>query len=197
MKTPRLIVANINSASIEKVILSYSLDHEVEFAQHKKSLLNDLDSNSDVYLIELNNPSERNLLKSLEEKKIWSIVIVKDNSLLREVVGYTHSICLYPQYTTQELHTAITKILALLKSINEAARPAFSKQTLINPDVSKILTQREQEMLLDITKGKMYKEIADTKGITIGTVKQHLHKIYNKMNVTNKIEALNKCSVGL
>jgi DNA-binding NarL/FixJ family response regulator len=164
---------------------------------HKQSLLQKLDEDSDAYVIELNNLTGRNLLKCLEEKKIWSIVIVKDSSLLREVMSCTHTVCLYPQYTINELHTAITKILALLKSQNEVARPVFTKQAIMNPHLAKILTLREQEMLADITKGKMYKEIADNKGITLGTVKQHIHKIYNKMQVNNKIEALNMCSMGV
>jgi len=38
----------------------------------------------------------------------------------------------------------------------------------------------------------LYKEIAELLGITIGTVKQHIHKIYDKLQVTNKTEAINK-----
>jgi DNA-binding NarL/FixJ family response regulator len=197
MKSLRLILANTNLTAVEKVILLHHQSHEFEVVIHKQSLLQKLDEGSDAYVIELNNLTGRNLLKCLEEKKIWSIVIVKDSSLLREVVGCTHTVCLYPQYTINELHTAMTKILALLKSQNEVARPVFSKQAIINPHLSKILTLREQEMLADITQGKMYKEIAETKGITLGTVKQHIHKIYNKMQVNNKIEALNMCSMGV
>lgn len=197
MNSSRLLVAANNFTSFEKMLLSHRQNTEFEIIGHRQALLQKLNSNSDLYIIELNNLSGRSLIKCLEEKNIWSIVIVKDSALLREVVSCTHTVCLYPQYTVYELHTAITKILALLKSQNEVARPVFSKQAIINPHLSKILTLREQEMLADITQGKMYKEIAETKGITLGTVKQHIHKIYNKMRVNNKIEALNMCSMGV
>ena len=54
------------------------------------------------------------------------------------------------------------------------------------------LTAREMELLTLLSKGLLYKEIGDHMGITIGTVKQHIHKIYDKLEVTNKTEAINK-----
>ncbi|MBK9736456.1 MAG: response regulator transcription factor [Saprospiraceae bacterium] len=53
------------------------------------------------------------------------------------------------------------------------------------------LTNRELELLELLSKGLLYKEIADQLGITIGTVKQHIHKIYDKLQVSNKTEAIN------
>ncbi|MFZ1562250.1 MAG: LuxR C-terminal-related transcriptional regulator [Saprospiraceae bacterium] len=32
--------------------------------------------------------------------------------------------------------------------------------------------------------------------ITIGTVKQHIHKIYDKLQVSNKTEAINKLNTN-
>jgi len=54
------------------------------------------------------------------------------------------------------------------------------------------LTKREMELLDQLSKGLLYKEIAEVLGITIGTVKQHIHKIYDKLQVNNKTEAINK-----
>ena len=61
-------------------------------------------------------------------------------------------------------------------------------------DVSKELplTKREYELLEQLAKGLLYKEIALVLGITIGTVKQHIHKIYGKLQVNNRTEAINK-----
>jgi DNA-binding NarL/FixJ family response regulator len=50
---------------------------------------------------------------------------------------------------------------------------------------------REMELLTLLSKGLLYKEIASTLGITIGTVKQHIHHIYDKLQVSNKTEAIN------
>ncbi len=54
------------------------------------------------------------------------------------------------------------------------------------------ITNREQELLALLSQGMLYKEIGDQLGITIGTVKQHIHKIYDKLQVTNRTEAINK-----
>ena len=54
------------------------------------------------------------------------------------------------------------------------------------------ITTREKELLEHLAKGLLYKEIADIMGITTGTVKQHIHKIYEKLQVSNRTEAINK-----
>jgi DNA-binding NarL/FixJ family response regulator len=54
------------------------------------------------------------------------------------------------------------------------------------------LSARENELLQLLAKGLYYKEIADKLGITTGTVKQHIHKIYDKLHVQNRTEAINK-----
>lgn len=54
------------------------------------------------------------------------------------------------------------------------------------------LTDREFELLKVLADGLLYKEIAIQLDITIGTVKQHIHKIYHKLQVNNRTEAVNK-----
>lgn len=58
------------------------------------------------------------------------------------------------------------------------------------------ISAREMELLQLLAKGLLYKEIADKLGITAGTVKQHIHKIYDKLQVNNKTEAINKLRKG-
>jgi DNA-binding NarL/FixJ family response regulator len=54
------------------------------------------------------------------------------------------------------------------------------------------ITEREKEILSLLGKGLLYKEIAEQLHITTGTVKQHLHKIYEKLHVQNRTEAIIK-----
>jgi len=54
------------------------------------------------------------------------------------------------------------------------------------------ITDREKEILTLLGKGLLYKEIAEQLHITTGTVKQHLHKIYEKLHVQNRTEAIIK-----
>jgi DNA-binding NarL/FixJ family response regulator len=65
------------------------------------------------------------------------------------------------------------------------------KQTTPTTDVH-ILTKREQEILALLAKGYLYKEIADQLGITPGTVRVHLHSVYEKLHVSSRTEAVVK-----
>ncbi|MBL7739132.1 MAG: response regulator transcription factor [Chitinophagaceae bacterium] len=55
-----------------------------------------------------------------------------------------------------------------------------------------LLTKRENELLQLLSKGLLYKEISDRLCISLNTVKQHIHNIYEKLHVQNRTEALNK-----
>lgn len=55
-----------------------------------------------------------------------------------------------------------------------------------------LLSNREREVLELLSKGYLYKEIADRLDITLSTVKRHLNHIYEKLQVQNKTEAVNK-----
>jgi DNA-binding NarL/FixJ family response regulator len=58
--------------------------------------------------------------------------------------------------------------------------------------VNQLLSKREQEVLELLSKGFMYKEIADKLFVTLSTIKRHLNHIYQKLQVQNKTEAINK-----
>ena len=55
-----------------------------------------------------------------------------------------------------------------------------------------LLSKREQEILALLAKGYLYKEIADQLGITPGTVRVHLHTVYEKLHVSSRTEAVVK-----
>jgi DNA-binding NarL/FixJ family response regulator len=68
----------------------------------------------------------------------------------------------------------------------------FHNQERQMTDAANILSKREKEILELISKGFLYKEIADKVDISFGTVRQHLNNVYTKLHVHNKTEAINK-----
>jgi DNA-binding NarL/FixJ family response regulator len=60
------------------------------------------------------------------------------------------------------------------------------------PPAPVALSQREQEVLAGITRGFTYDEIAHRMGITRHTVQTFVRRIYAKLEVSSKIEAINK-----
>lgn len=73
------------------------------------------------------------------------------------------------------------------KVIQYFSRISISEMNYLLDDLSK----RENEILLLLSKGLLYKEIAQELSIALGTVKQHIHKIYRKLQVNNRTEAIN------
>jgi NarL family two-component system response regulator LiaR len=66
------------------------------------------------------------------------------------------------------------------------------QETKVQVQTLSILTVTEKEVLELLAQGLLYKEIADKKNVTIDTIKKHIGNIYRKLQVTNKIEAINK-----
>jgi DNA-binding NarL/FixJ family response regulator len=59
------------------------------------------------------------------------------------------------------------------------------------PEVDR-LSDRERQVLLALAEGQQYKEIADTLGISINTVRKYIKSIYEKLQVNTRTEAIRK-----
>jgi len=67
-----------------------------------------------------------------------------------------------------------------------ATRPQVYNQSLDT------LSNREAEILQLLSKGLLYKEIANQLNIAQETVRKHVYHIYEKLHVNNRVEAVNK-----
>jgi DNA-binding NarL/FixJ family response regulator len=75
-----------------------------------------------------------------------------------------------------------SKALALLRQ-----PPKTDTEKEENP-----LSSRETDVLLQLSKGLNYNEIADNLIISPSTVRKHIENIYKKLQVRNKMEAVKK-----
>ena len=57
---------------------------------------------------------------------------------------------------------------------------------------AKNLTPKEIEVLQLLKQGYLYKEVAQLQQVKIDTVKKHVKNIYKKLQVRNRMEAINK-----
>jgi DNA-binding NarL/FixJ family response regulator len=76
----------------------------------------------------------------------------------------------------------------LMSRVAELAQ-AYEGYEGLNAHAAEELTRREQEVLDLISAGHTNQEIADTLIIELGTVKNHVHNILKKLNVTSRREA--------
>ena len=78
----------------------------------------------------------------------------------------------------------------LVQFFMQQNNPGYNNQ--VQNKAADSLSSREKEVLTLVSKGLLYKEIANQLNISFHTVKQHIGKIYEKLHVQNKTEALNK-----
>ncbi|HSC38920.1 MAG TPA: response regulator transcription factor [Chitinophagaceae bacterium] len=104
--------------------------------------------------------------------------------------------------------TAPGKLLDAIKELSEGGAPmssqiarkvvaAFSKakpttEEAASADDIAALSNREKEILELLSKGMLYKEIANSLYISPETVRKHVYHIYEKLHVNNRVEAVNK-----
>ena len=55
-----------------------------------------------------------------------------------------------------------------------------------DPDIAAYLTERERELVLLVVQGLSNKHIARRLGVTEGTVKVHLHNVFQKLGIPNR-----------
>jgi DNA-binding NarL/FixJ family response regulator len=97
--------------------------------------------------------------------------------------------------------TSPQRILESIKELSQGGSPMSSNiaRKLLNiflddKKVTKkeILSDRENDVLQLLAGGLLYKEISDRLNIAHGTVRQHIHNIYEKLHVKNRTEAVNR-----
>ena len=96
------------------------------------------------------------------------------------------------------------KLLESIKELHEGGAPmssqiarkvvvAFREKPVAthSPSIDQ-LSHREKQILEELSRGLMYKEIANVLFISSETVRKHVYHIYEKLHVTNRMEAVNK-----
>jgi DNA-binding NarL/FixJ family response regulator len=99
-------------------------------------------------------------------------------------------------------NTGLPQLAEALKDLHGGGSPmsaniarklvSFFRSTEKETERVETLSDRENEVLQLLSKGLLYKEIAGGLSISIATVRQHIHHIYEKLHVQNRTEAINK-----
>jgi DNA-binding NarL/FixJ family response regulator len=112
------------------------------------------------------------------------------NALAAGASGY-----LLKQAAREELFDAIRQVNAggspMTSHIARKVVQAFRQPASDAGDTSK-LSAREQQVLELLAKGYLYKEIADSLGISYDTVHNHIRHVYDKLHVRSRSQAVAK-----
>jgi DNA-binding NarL/FixJ family response regulator len=181
-----------------------SLNQEFEilgaFETAEEALNNLPRLNPDIVIMDINLPAMsgieciRQLKKKIPRTQFMMFTVYENDEKVFEALKAGASGYLLK-------NTGLLQLIEALKELYNGGSPmsaniARKLVTLFRAEHLEVeptgISKREKEVLQLLSKGLLYKEIASQLGISIGTVRQHIHKIYEKLHVQNRTEALNK-----
>lgn len=197
-------IKRISEALKNKIELSP--DFTVKFIKENgKELIKEVERNHaiDVILMDIDMPmmngieATEYLVKRYPHIKIIICSVYDDedsilDSIIAGATGY-----LLKEEKPETIHKAIYQAMEGGSPLN----PAIARKTLKmlarneNRVVKKIdygLTNREKEILQLLSNGLSYEQIAINLFVSKGTIRKHIENLYRKLQVNNKVDAINK-----
>ncbi|XCF07309.1 response regulator transcription factor [Tamlana crocina] len=206
----KIAIADDNSFLINMVAEKLSFFDDLDFkfsAMNGADLLEKLEGNHniDVVLMDIEMPilngieATEKIKQRYPHIKIIMLTVFDNDENIFNAIKAGADGYLLKEVNAKDLHTGILETL----NGGAAMNPSIALKTLKllrNPinlnNVSKEgdikLTAREVEVLEQLSKGLSYGLIADNLILSVGTVRKHIENIYKKLQVHNKLEAVQK-----
>jgi DNA-binding NarL/FixJ family response regulator len=155
----------------------------------------------DVVLMDINLPGMSGiecvarLKRSLPKMQVLMLTTYQESDLIFDSLRRGASGYLLKNMPPAELIQAVEQVHAGGAPMSmQIARKVVNHFQQIRHPASEVeqLTKREQEILALLAQGYLYKEIADQLGITLSTVRAHLHTVYEKLHVQSRTQAVVK-----
>jgi DNA-binding NarL/FixJ family response regulator len=130
-----------------------------------------------------------------QQVQIIMLTVFDDNQHVLDAIRAGASGYLLKKHISDHLPEAISQVLQgeapmsrgiarmVLQSMQQNVKPVADNYNL---------TQREKEILSNLSKGNSYKLIAAELSISIDTVRTHIKRIYEKLQVHSQVEAVSK-----
>jgi len=93
-----------------------------------------------------------------------------------------------PELLAQAVHAAADGDALIAPSVTARLLSTFAHTEHLPAEPNWPLTEREEEVLLTVAKGRTNAEIADELLISLGTVKAHVSSLMGKLEVRNRVE---------
>jgi len=155
----------------------------------------------DVILMDINLPGKngvdcvRELKPLLPATQIVMFTVYENTDLIFKALAAGASGYLVKQTPPAELLAALRDVFnggsPMTSHIARKVVASFRQTDAASRELAQ-LTPREQQVLDYLAQGFLYKEIADAMTISFDTVHSHIRKIYEKLHVRSRTEAVNK-----
>lgn len=155
----------------------------------------------DVVLMDINLPGingvecVRQLKKILPKVQVMMLTVYEDTENIFNALAAGASGYMLKRTPSAELLNAIHEVQRggspMTAHIARKVVQSFQRPTATD-DPAENLSEREQQVLDHLSQGLMYKEIADKLGISYETVHTYIRRIYEKLQVRTRTEAVAK-----
>jgi DNA-binding NarL/FixJ family response regulator len=155
----------------------------------------------DIVIMDINLPGEsgtaavRHLAGKCPKTQFLMFTIYENNARVFEALKAGASGYLLKNTPPEKILESLTELYhggaPMSTSIARQVVSSF-KQTAAEDQEEIRLTVKERQVLEALAGGYLYKEIADRLGVNTSAIRQRIHKIYAKLHVQNRTEALNK-----
>lgn len=188
--------------SIKEKLMSYKDVAIKIIAMNGKDLLLNISSRPvDIVLMDIEMPvlngidATRKLQAMNPAIKVLALTTFDDDEKIFEMLMSGASGYMLKEETPENIYKAITDTMEggafmsasiALKVINLMKTPLNLKERKTNYE----LTQRELQILEQLKSGLTYEQIASNLFISYGTVRKHIENIYRKLQVNNKVNAV-------
>lgn len=149
----------------------------------------------DILLLDIKLPDGDGVLACKELKirfpklKIIILTAYAETSLIMDVLKSGADGYLLKDIEGNEIIKSIRKIYTGESVLDGKLDQKIIKLLKNNSPLDEVLTEKENQILMRVAEGKMNKEIGKELFISGKTVRNHLSKIYKKINVSNRTEA--------
>ena len=156
-------------------------------------------SKPDVLLMDINLPGMsgidcvRKLKLEIPDLQVIMLTVYEDPDAIFDSLSAGASGYLLKRTTPEKILEAIRDVTRGGSPMSsQIARKVVQSFSMPAQEPSQGLTPREHEILGLLARGYRYKEIGETLQISVETVRSHLHKVYEKLHVRSRTEAVRK-----
>lgn len=206
----RVVLVDDNSFLRQTIIEKLQFFEDIQckyIAENGQALLSKLEKSAtvDLILMDIEMPVMNGIDATDEVKRLYphiKVIILTvfdtDENIFRAIKAGADGYLL-KEITPEELYKAIVDTMnggasmtpsIALKTLRMFREPTNFEQLTSDPELK--LTDREIKVLEQLATGIKYEQIASNLIVSTGTIRKHIENIYAKLQVHNKLEAIQK-----
>lgn len=206
----RVVLVDDNQLLLQTIAekLSFFVDINCKFmAENGLDLIEKLSDNHniDLILMDLEMPKMNGIEATAEVKthyphiKVVMLTVFDNDENIFKAIKAGADGYLLKEISHDDIYRSINETMnggasmtpsIAMKTLRMFREPLHFENVKISSDIA--LTTREIEVLIQLSTGITYERIADNLNISQGTVRKHIENIYRKLQVCNKLEAIQK-----